>query len=101
MFLLWGIASCWLIPATASATELPSSIKENMTLSASGGPYLGGSITIESGVTLTIEPGVVLKVSGFIVKGTLKAEGSAEEPIVFTGSSESSPGEWSNIKFEP
>ena len=94
-----------LLPSVASATALPEKITESTTLTAAGNPYTAGSVTIESGVTLTINPGVHVIVSGtssqFIVKGTLKAEGTAESPVVFTGSKEKEAGEWKGIKFEP
>jgi hypothetical protein len=93
-----------LIPAVwcakASATALPSSIKENMTLTSAGSPYTGGSTTIEGGVVVKIEPGVKLTLGSMVVKGTLKVEGTAEEPVVFTGAKEASAGEWCTIQFE-
>ncbi len=90
-----------LAPPGASATALPEKITENMTLTAVGNPYTG-SPTIESGVTLKAEPGVKFNVGKMIVKGTLKAEGTAEAPVVFTtAAKEPKPGGWSYIKFEP
>ena len=94
-----------LLPSAASATVLPEKITENTTLSAAGNPYTAGSVTIESGVTLTINPGVHVIGSGtssqLTVKGTLKAEGTAESPVTFTGPKEKEAGEWKGIKFEP
>ena len=90
-----------LIPAaSASATGLPATITENTTLTAAGNPYTG-SPTIAAGVTLQINPGVRLNLSALTVNGTLKAEGSAEEPITFTGPKEVESGEWTSIRFEP
>jgi RHS repeat-associated protein len=90
-----------LAPSTAFATALPATITENMTLTAAGNPYTG-SPTIESGVTLKAEPGVKFNVGKMIVKGTLKAEGTAESPVVFTtAAKEPEPGGWNYIKFEP
>jgi RHS repeat-associated protein len=87
-------------PSGASATALPSTITENMTLTAAGNPYTG-SPTIEAGVTVKAEPGVRFNIGKMTVKGTLKAEGTAEEPVVFTSSAkEPTPGDWTNIKFE-
>jgi len=80
---------------------LPSTITENMTLSAAGSPYTGTS-TIQTGVTVKVEPGVKLTITKLTVKGTLKAEGTAAEPIVFTSSAkEPKAGNWQNIVFEP
>jgi len=86
--------------ASASATALPGSITENMTLTPAKSPYTGGSSTIQAGVTVTAEPGTVLKVGALTVKGTLKAEGTAENPVVFTGAKGEKAGEWESIRFE-
>jgi hypothetical protein len=51
--------------------------------------YVDGHLTVENGETLTIEPGVKVAVRGpyhFEVQGCMKAEGTAEENIVFTRS---------------
>ncbi len=46
------------------------------------------SIVVPEGIILTIEPGTIIKsvysTSGLIIEGTLIAEGTSEEPIVFT-----------------
>lgn len=55
-----------LAPSVAVATTLPSTIKENTTLTPAGNPYTGSS-TIEAGVTVKVEPGVVFKVGGLTV----------------------------------
>ncbi len=90
-------------PSAASATALPEKITENMTLPAAGNPYTGSSVTIEAGVTVQAEPGVVVKFSGSLsnltVNGTLKAEGTAESPILFTSTSDSAAGQWSGINL--
>ncbi len=89
------IAGVLLIaPSGAAATALPSTIEEDTTLTLAGSPYTGGT-TVASGVTLKIEPGVELKAPSIIVDGTLKAEGTAEEPVVFDEK------ENGGIKFEP
>jgi hypothetical protein len=96
MLLVWMLVAA----ASAKATPLPATITENTTLTASGSPYTG-STTIEPGATLNVEPGVTFKISRMTVKGTLKAEGTAEKPIVFTGAKEAAAGEWCRIGFEP
>ncbi len=58
-------------------------------------------VVVASGVTLSIKPGVLLNPRKLTVKGTLRAEGTAEEPIVFTGTKELAAGEWKGIVFEP
>ncbi len=100
VFALLAIAICLIVPATATATVLPEKITENMTLNAAGSPYTG-SPTVEESVTLTIKPGTVLKVVHLEVKGTLLVEGTASEPVVFTGAKEAAAGEWCAIYFAP
>ena len=85
-----------LLPSVASATSLPATITEDTTLAAGGNPYTGAT-TIESGVTLKAEPGVEFRKTALTVKGTLLAEGTAEEVVVFTESVKEGKG----ITFEP
>jgi RHS repeat-associated protein len=93
--------SLLLISATqAFATVLPSKITADTTLTAAGSPYTGGT-TINSGVTVKVEPGAKFMGSPILVKGTLKVEGSAKEPVVFTGLKDEAPNEWCSITFEP
>lgn len=87
-----------LFVAAASATVLPEKITENMTLTAAGNPYTGSPI-IEPGVTVKVEAGVEAKVNALGVKGTLLVEGTASEPVVFTGPKEAKGGEWCAIAF--
>ncbi len=95
------LLSAFLIaPATGSATVLPATISKNMTLTAAGNPYTGEAVTIKSGVTVNAEPGVKFLLSSLTVKGTLKSEGSAAAPVIFTGKAEKEAGEWGQIKFE-
>ncbi len=101
---LWAISVALLglliLPSAASATVLPATITENMTLTPAGNPYTG-SPTIEAGATVVAEPGTIFHLSVMTIKGTLKAEGTAEAPVVFTSNSESGPGDWQNLKLEP
>jgi hypothetical protein len=72
---------------------LEVSIPENTTLEADKKYTLKGNVFVPSGVTLTIEPGTVI-VGDKATKGALiiergakiMAEGTADEPIVFTSS---------------
>jgi hypothetical protein len=84
--------------ATASAAVLPEKITENMALNALGSPYTGGVVKIEPGVTVEAAPGTVVKVSTLEVFGTLKAEGTAESPVAFRASSETT--RWNGIVFK-
>jgi RHS repeat-associated protein len=88
-----------LVPGRASATALPPTITENTTLMPAGNPYTG-SPTIEPGVTVKVEPGVKLTLGSLTVKGTLDVDGTAEEPVVFTGAKEAAAGEWGNVRFQ-
>lgn len=92
-------------------------ISENTTWTIAGSPYYINSnasqwSVVNSGVVLTIEPGVVIMPQNanytFLeIRGTLKAEGTASEKIVFTskydteygGVGSASAGDWKNIVF--
>ncbi len=70
------------------------------TWDAAGSPYrIEGDITVPTGGTLTIEPGAVVSFQSWYsltVNGTLIADGTASEPILFTATT--SPG-WLGIRF--
>ena len=53
-----------------------------------------GQVTINPGVTVTISPGVVVKLSEQVMRvdGTLIADGTADQPIVFTSLNDDSFG---------
>lgn len=84
-------------PPPASATSLPSIISSDMTLTASGSPYTGGYVTIDSGVTVTVEPDATVQTSGLTVNGTLDVNATASQPAVFTSQSDSGVGQWDGI----
>ncbi|MDZ4296297.1 MAG: lamin tail domain-containing protein [Patescibacteria group bacterium] len=110
--------------AAAAGTTIDDSavISTDTIWSKAGSPYLvhvnAGEIPkVAAGGTLYIEPGVTVKPQGhafasaaggytsFQVDGTLIAQGTADEPIVWTsrhtGSASTTPGkgDWSNIVF--
>lgn len=67
------------------------SVQENRILTKAYSPYLidNNGFTIPAGKMLTIGPGAVVKLVDtqsplLIVQGTLKAEGTAEDPVIFT-----------------
>jgi hypothetical protein len=84
---------------------------------------LTGDVTVGAGATLTMAPGQVVKFTSFagvdlIVNGTLSADGTEAEPIVFTsdnddsaggdtdnngitGNSAGSRGAWNSLHFNP
>jgi parallel beta-helix repeat protein len=95
------LAAAAIPPAAASATVLPTTIGENMTLTAAGSPYTGSSTTISEGVTVTAQPGALVKLTGTLtVKGTLDVNGTAEGPVVFTSSTNTAPGQWTGIALQ-
>ncbi|WP_444893972.1 right-handed parallel beta-helix repeat-containing protein [Microbulbifer sp. TRSA001] len=76
-------------------------LTEDTTLVAGTTYTLLSTLYVQSGVTLTIEPGARIEVGGEFrlrVYGTLDAQGSSDNPIIFT-SDESTPraGDWYGI----
>ncbi|HEU4705601.1 MAG TPA: RHS repeat-associated core domain-containing protein, partial [Solirubrobacterales bacterium] len=107
------------ISFTCEAPEIPGDITENTLVSnksnliqvsgtvAKSSTWKNGNtrvkpsgVTVASGATLTIAKGVLMVNPSFIVKGTLNTEGTAAEPVVFTGLKEEGAGEWGSVKFE-
>ncbi|MFN7783660.1 MAG: hypothetical protein ACK5PG_13110 [Lysobacterales bacterium] len=91
--------------ADGSDCRLPNSITSNLFLPAGKKYIVRGQVTVENNATLTIAPGVTVQGStdrsspNFIaVKqgGRLYAEGTATQPITFTGP-EATPGSWAGI----
>jgi len=86
-------------------------VSQSSTWDLSGSPYIlesdsNSSPTIESGATLTIEPSVIIEgisqdYPSLVIEGILKAEGTSNSPITFTGNATSSnPGDWLGIEFD-
>ncbi|HWN73752.1 MAG TPA: right-handed parallel beta-helix repeat-containing protein, partial [Solirubrobacterales bacterium] len=104
-----------------SGSDIPGGITEN-TLSASKNNYIqisgtvghsstwndGGTrvrfaeeVTVAAGATLHINPGVHLLNPAMTVEGTVLAEGTSEDPVRFTSSTETGVGQWKPIVFKP
>ncbi|HKO38376.1 MAG TPA: right-handed parallel beta-helix repeat-containing protein [Solirubrobacterales bacterium] len=94
-----ALAVLTFTPGIAGASVLPTTISENLTLTASGSPYTG-STTIASGATVVAEPGVLVKSGTITVNGTLKTNGTAEQPVVFTSAMDTAAGQWTGIKLQ-
>jgi len=66
--------------------------------------HIIGSISVSNADSLIIEPGVALCFMGnysFTIYGTLLAEGTVNDSILFTsGKPSTNPGDWNGIKFE-
>jgi len=64
-------------------------------------PYIVNSLTLASELTLQIEPGVIINFlsnGGLNLQGCLKANGTADEKIIFA-SNQSTAGSWHSIYF--
>ncbi|MBC7258724.1 MAG: S8 family serine peptidase [Chloroflexi bacterium] len=87
---------------TRSSEQLVSGTIATDTIWTSDKVYVvNGNVGIAPGFTLTIQPGTEVKFNGnyaLNVGGTLVADGSAEQPIVFMPYS--SEGSWSRIYFD-
>ncbi len=80
---------------------LSGTLQSDTTLYASNSPYaVSGNLTVPKGITLSIEPGVTLNLRrncGITVSGRFLADGTTNQPIVFTRY----PGDlnWERIQF--
>lgn len=108
-------ALCWLslvlgvalAPAGATGAvtaNVSGTISANTTWTLANSPYvMTGNVTVAAGVTLTVEPGVVVQGNSpsrtLTVNGSLSAVGSSSQPITFTSTSDSAPGQWYSIYF--
>jgi pimeloyl-ACP methyl ester carboxylesterase len=92
------LSLCFAHPALAS-TAVSGTLTGNTTWTKADSPYVVSNVTIPAGTTLTIDPGVVVKMSArvfFYVFGTVNAQGTAAEPIIFTAITDDSVGGDSN-----
>ncbi|HMV65201.1 MAG TPA: right-handed parallel beta-helix repeat-containing protein [Myxococcota bacterium] len=90
-----GALTSAVTPTSGGAVQL-AGLTLNDTLRLPAATYrFTGSWTINTGATLILEPGAVLKFNsntGLYVSGTLIAEGTEAEPIIFTSYADDSVG---------
>ncbi len=81
--------------------EVGGHITADTTWDVSGSPYVfTRTVTVDAGVVLTVSPGVIVQGCPdceLLVQGSLHALGTATQPITFTSTEDSGPGEWSGI----
>ncbi|MBI1288985.1 MAG: PKD domain-containing protein [Flavobacteriales bacterium] len=89
---------------TFAQTNVSGLISSNTTWTMSGNPYIvQGNILVANGVTLQVEPGVEVRFDSgteLRVEGVLRADGTANDSIIFTSNSISPvTGDWYGITF--
>jgi RHS repeat-associated protein len=91
-----------LVANKSNLIEVAGTLAHSSTWKNTGVPVrLSGTVTIVSGATLNIAAGVALLNPAMIVKGTLEAHGTQEQPVLLTGLKQETLGEWGSIVFEP
>ena len=93
-------------PQAPSETIVDSDVVVDTVWTQAGSPYrvafASSGIQVAEGVTLRVEPGVEVRFDPYaslIVQGTLKAIGTADQPILFTGVSKVA-GSWLFLAIE-
>ena len=104
--LLFVLLFAWPLLAD---TAVSSNLTADTTWTVDGSPYiLTGNIAIggPAGVTLTINPGVTVKFAtgsqllvDYYDKGTLVANGTTDNPILFTSNVSATAGAWLGLRF--
>lgn len=93
-----------LFTPTAQADEVGGIIDTDTTWTLAGSPYIiTDTVIIQPSVTLTVEAGVEVQAEpgkGMIVNGALVAVGTPNQPITFTSTTETGPGDWYGIIFD-
>lgn len=85
------------------ATTVTANITTNTTWTLAGSPYIiENDIDVSKDATLTIEAGVEVRAKdarGLNIYGTLNAQGTAAQPIIFTSEANTSGGQWDGLWF--
>ncbi len=80
------VTSLFLVVDVNASTPLSGTITQDTTWTQANSPYtLTGSVTVNPGITLTLEPGTTVDLASYslIIGGTLNAEGTIDNRIVF------------------
>ncbi len=98
------VSVCLLIvPAAALATDLPTYIASDTTLTAAAAPYhITANTTVAADATVTVEAGVTVIADGdyqLRVEGTLLAAGSEAALVVFRPLDNEAMGAWQGLFF--
>ncbi len=100
LIVAWNLFTPMSMQAETTATVISQDITVNTTWTKAASPYnVTQFIRVRPGVTLTVEPGVEVAFdqhASLRVEGVLTAQGTANEPILFTGSTKQ-PGAWNGI----
>lgn len=89
------------ITTAPGITTAPATISGNMTWTSDRLYLVNGNTGITAGSTLTIQPGTTVRFApnaNLLVQGTLIANGTAEQKIIFTGTS--GAASWGQIRLE-
>jgi hypothetical protein len=91
------------VQAKPQLVDVGGTLTTDSTWTAANSPYvLTSTLTIPEGITLTVEPGVTVlgqSYGGIVVEGKIVAIGTPTNPITFTSSTDSAPGEWPGFFF--
>ena len=110
-----GVQTNVVAPSVSAYTTVSGTIAQD-TEWAAGVYYVSNNVTVNNGVTLTIRPGVVVKFAAsrtLDVRGTLLAQGTSGNEVVFTaftddsvggdtngdGPSSGTPGYWGHVQL--
>lgn len=90
--------------AGAQVTYVEGGLHEDTVWSPEEGPYVvTGTVVLFPGNNLTIEPGTTIRFdpgTSLTIRGHLSAEGTAEDPLLFTTNTSQEKGAWDGLRIE-
>ncbi|MBE0638258.1 MAG: right-handed parallel beta-helix repeat-containing protein [Bacteroidales bacterium] len=114
LLIVLGMIILGLIPMSSKAVITVNGNVSNQSWTNAETYYVDGGITVDNGATLTIQAGTVIKFAPYtylFVYGTLIADGTSSQNIIFTSKDDNSvgeiipgsdglpnPGDWYNIQ---